>query len=226
MKKYLFLLLFLASCKSISYQDVNPNIDPNKNLLPALDPIIDNYNLKSTYSISSYSGTANVYSAKYKGDSKWEGGTGTTSVSGTKYVDPRVSDAINIFYKEVNENITSPYGTKKGYISLRLGYRGTDWSYIYPAASIASLFTLNLAGFPCDKLEESLEVEVQIMNTKKEIVGRYVENVINYDYIAAWWGYDKKDIFRKVAATNLITALEKIRYKINNDAPELKKKLK
>lgn len=226
MKKYLFLLLFLTSCKSISYKDVNPNINPNQNLLPALETLVDIYNLEATYSSGSYQGQANTWGTGYNGNNNWGNMFQTTSLSGTQYKDSRVNDIINIFDKEVKENISTPYGNKKGYISLKLGYRGSDGSIIYPLTSIVSMFTLNLVGFPWNEIDESLEVEVQIMNNKKEVVGRYVEHVANSNYVAMWWGYNEKTIYRKVAADNIRTALEKIRFRINNDSTKLNKQLR
>lgn len=226
MKKYLFLLLFLTSCKSISYQDVNPSINPNHNLLPALETMVDIYNLEATYSSGSYHGQANTWGTGYNGNNNWGNMFQTTSLSGTQYKDSRVNDIINIFDKEVKENISTPYGNKKGYISLKLGYRGSDKSIIYPLTSIVSMFTLNVVGFPANELTESLEVEVQIMNNKKEVIGRYVENVTNSNYLAMYWGYNWPGLYRKVAADNIKTALEKIRIKINNDSTRLNKQLK
>ena len=88
------------------------------------------------------------------------------------------------------------------------------------------MFTLNVVGFPANELTESLEVEVQIMNNKKEVIGRYVENVTNSNYLAMYWGYNWPGLYRKVAADNIKTALEKIRIKINNDSTRLNKQLK
>lgn len=226
MKKYLLLILFLTSCKSITYQDVNPGIDPNTNLLPALDTIVDINNLESTYSSGSYVGQANNFGTGYAGNNGWGNWFQTTELSGTQYKDSRVNDIINMFDKEVKENITTPYGEKKGYISLKLGYRGSEGSIIYPLTSTLSLFTLNLVGFPWNELQETLEVEVQIMNNKKEIIGRYTENVFSHNYVAMWWGYDENVIYRKVAADNIKQALEKIRNRISAETSELNNKLK
>ena len=226
MKKYLLLILFLTSCKSITYQDVNPSINPNNNLLPALETLVDINNLESTYSSGSYVGQANNFGTGYSGNNGWGSWLQTTSLSGTQYKDSRVNDIINMFDKEVKENITTPYGEKKGYSSLKLGYRGSEDSFIYPLTSTLSLFTLNLVGFPWTELEESLEVEVQIMNNKKEIISRYTENVFSSNYVAMWWGYDENVVYRKVAADNIKQALERIRNKINTEASILNKKLK
>ena len=134
-------------------------------------------------------------------------------------------DANGKAYKcgEYDIKILSP---KKGNISLKLGYRGSDSSFIYPFVSTLSLCTLNLFGFPWDRLEESLEIEVQIMNNKREVIKRYVESVNNHNYVAVWWGYEEHDIYRKVAADNIRTVLANIRHRINNDSNEIKKQLK
>lgn len=89
-----------------------------------------------------------------------------------------------------------------------------------------SLFTINLLGFPYDKLSQSLEVEVEIHNNNKELVKRYVENVMDIQYVAMYWGYSENSVWRKVAADNIKQALQKIRDRINRDAAEIKKKLK
>ena len=226
MKKYLLLLLLLASCKSITYQDVNPTINPNSNLLPALDSLVDVSNLEATYSSGSYTGQANSFGTGYVNNNGWGGNFQTTAISGSYYKDARVNDIINMFDKEIKENISTPYGEKKGYITLKLGYRGSERSFILPFVSLLSLWTLNFIGFPYDELSESLEIEVQIMNNKREVIRRYVENVQNENFVAMYWGYNEITINRKVAADNIKQALENIRRRINTEAEEIKKSLK
>ena len=215
MKKIFYVACFLlCSCKSITYQDVNPIIKPNNNLLPAIDILVDINNLEATYSSGSFSSIANNFGTAYMNNHAFGGWAQIANTQGQHYKDARVNDAINIFNKEVLENISNPYGVKKGYISLRLGYRGSEQSYVYPLVSIVSLFTINFMGFPYNKLKETLEVEVQIMNNKKEIIKRYVENVSNSNLMAMWRGYDGwPTLRRKVAADNIKQALEIIRKK-------------
>lgn len=225
MKKYVFLLfLILCSCKSINYNDVNPAIVPNKNLLPALESVVDVSNLEATYTAGGYSGTANNVGTGF-GTGYGAGWMQTTAINGTNYKDARVNDIINIFNKDVKENITNPYGEKKGYIFLKLGYRGEDSSFILPITSALSLFTLNFVGYPGNKVTQSLEVEVEILNNKKELIKRYVENVNDYGYVAMYWGYSGQTIRRKVAADNIKQALDKIKNRINDDAVVIKKSL-
>lgn len=226
MKKLtLFLCVFICSCKSITYSDVNPTISPNTNLLPALEALIDISNLESTYTSGSYVGTANNFGTGYGANNLgiW---SSTTVMNGTHYKDARVNDIIYIFNKEVKENITSLYGEKKGYISLKLGYKGIDGSTLLFFPTILTLGTINFLGFPADKISQSLEVEVEIWNNNREVIKRYVENVVDSEYVAMYWGYDINNVYRKVAADNIKQALEKIRIKIGNDATEIKNNLK
>lgn len=225
MKKYLLLLsLILASCKSISYGDVNPVIAKNNILLPPLESVTDIYNLESTYSAGGFSAVSDNIGGM-GGGNNFGGWMQTTDTSGINYKDSRVNDAINIFEKEVVENITNPYGEKKGYIVLKLGYIEEDNSFIYPAVSLCTLYTINLFGFPQNKISQLLEVEVDILDNNKNLVKRYVETVNNSDYVAMWWGYDESTIYRKIAADNIKEALSKIRIKIGQDALEIRSKL-
>ncbi len=223
MKKCVVLGVFLmCSCKSITYQDVNPEIKPNENLLPALESVVDLRNLEATYTAGTYIGMANNVGTGF-GGSGW---LQTTSMSGTAFRDVRVNDVINIFNKEVKENITQPYGEKKGYITVKLGYRGVDKNPFYELTSLFTLWSVNFLGFPCGRQTQSLEVEVEIWNKQKEMVSRYVENVQDSEYCAMYWGYGGPNLGRKLAADNIKQALKKIRYRINIDAPQIKKKLK
>lgn len=192
MKKYLFVLLLLASCRSIGYNDVNADTAPNLNLLPALTPQVSEHNLK------------NVYGRK----------------------DLRVNDAEQIFTKEIKNNITSPYGEKKGTITLTLNYHGDNSTSFYHYTSAFTLGLLNLVGYPADEADESLEIEVDILNKKQEIVKRYTALAQNKAYRAMYYGYkDIKTARRKVAAENMKQTMAIVRQKINADADEIKKLL-
>lgn len=222
MKKYILICFFiLSACKSITYQDVNPQILPNENLLPAMESIVDMSNLEATYTAGYYNGSANNLGTGI-GNSSW---IQTTAISGTNYKDARVNDVINVFEKEIKENITSPYGEKRGFIVLKLGYRGVETSTIYPLVSLFTLGTINFLGFPANEISQSLEVEVEIWNKKKELIKRYVVNVTDTEYQAMYWGYHEQMIWRKLAADNIKQALEKIRVQINKDVPQIKRAL-
>lgn len=252
MKKIFLLIVcgLLCSCKSITYQDVNPQIAPNKELLPAMEALVDVYNLENTYErgaivtkTQGYGSGSITTSGHMNASINHSPYSNYTSVSGfyrergdislssssearTTYEDDiRVHDVIRIFEKEVEENMTNPYGEKKGFIMLRLGYRETKYSYLHPIASILTLFTINFFGFPSDKVTESLEVEVRIMDKERNLIKKYYVHAKNECICAFWYGYHYKNFERKIAADNIKEALEKIRVQIGRDAAEIKAKL-
>ena len=227
MKKFFVIcsLFILASCKSITYEDVNPTIAPNNTLLPAMEALIDTSNLEYTYSMGSYSGVSNGFGAGW-GNNGWAGWTQTSTMSGSMFRDQRIGDVINLFEKEVKENITNPYGAKKGYIALKLGYRGEDSTYFFYSLFYGlTLCITNFFGFPFGNVTQSLEVNIEILDKNKELIKKYSENVVDKEWLAMYWGYGGS-IYRKVAADNIKTALEKIRKRIEIDANEINKKLR
>lgn len=107
-----------------------------------------------------------------------------------------------------------------------MGYRGYDKNPFYFILSSFTLYTINFLGFPYTEEKQSLEVEVEVWNSKKEIIKRYTVNAFDNEYSAMYWGYTIPNLSRKLAADNIKQALEQIRLQINNDADEIKKKLK
>ncbi len=77
-----------------------------------------------------------------------------------------------------------------------------------------------------DKFTQTMEVEIEIMNKKRDVVKRYTQVVETSAYRAYYWGYKRKDINRKVSADNVKEALRIIREKINKDASEILERLK
>lgn len=191
----------LAACKGVGYNDLMPAARPNTNLLPVLEIRTDTTIYPRLLDI---------------GEKK-------------KVVDKRGNDAKNIFHKEVQQNIIEATGKKKGYISMRLNYENTVNNSAYSVVGTVSLLALGvplLLGVPFGAKTQDLEVEVQILNRHKDVIRTYTEKVSDTEYKAAWWGYDSQSIYRKLAAENLKNALDNIRYKINNDAPEIRAGLK
>lgn len=185
-------LALLASCRSVTYEDVNPTIQPNQNLLPVLDVRPDQSSIRAVYN---------------------------------KKKDDRIADALSIFNKEVRENIIEQTGDKKGIITMRINYGNTTHNKFYQITP-GLIYIPTVLGVPFDSAEQTLDIEVLIQNTHKDVIKRYTANSSDTVYAALYWGYDNKDIDRKVAAENLKKALENIRHQINNDAPEIRSKLK
>jgi len=210
MKKIaLFLCVILCGCKSVSYHDFIPTVQPNANLLPAMNIDIDEKSLTAAYPARKVS--------EYDNDGRL--------IDMWQRDDVRVGDVRNIFEKEVKENISELYGSKKGYITLKLGYYDRDITSWYSVPAAFTLGTVYLVGFPYRGERQTLEVIVEVQNNKREVIKRYTEMVSNEAYVALYWGYEQDKLSRKIGADNIKQALEKIRYRINADAPEIKKAL-
>ncbi|MBQ9270694.1 MAG: hypothetical protein IJ218_00290 [Alphaproteobacteria bacterium] len=184
-------LLFLSSCRLLSYDDLNPAIQPNSHLLPILEIKPDYRSIRAVYNVRK---------------------------------DIRIADAVNIFSKEVRENIMEQTGKTKGTITMRINYGETKRNKLY-AASKKLMFIPTILGMPFDNAEQVLEIEVLVQNKQNDIIKRYVERVENEEYAALYWGYNKEDVQRKVAAENMKNAMAKIRQKINDEAPQIRAKL-
>ena len=206
MKKFLFCIyFFLCSCSlPITYSDTHQQKNPNSNLLPALNTKISVPNLRAAFSDATDDEGKPDYNLR----------------------NVMADDAVNIFEREVEENITLGEGEKRGYISFRVTYVQLDNSTGLRALSMATLGLLNAVGLPMDKFTQTMEVEIEIMNKKRDVVKRYTQVVETSAYRAYYWGYKRKDINRKVSADNVKEALRIIREKINKDASEILERLK
>ena len=146
MKKILFTL-FIASiltdtgCKVVQLSDFN--VQPVLSTkLPALELLSDNKN------------SMNAMYPMY-------------------YYDMGVSpDAQNLFSKDLQENITNPIGEKYGYVQFKTlvaqsGIHGWGWYFL----SICTLEIPNLFGMPWGMGKTNLEVDMEILNSKKVVEG-------------------------------------------------------
>ena len=219
MKKIVALLtglLLLSSCRSVSYDDLNPTIQPNDNLLPVLEIETD---------ASMYPRLYTVEEKHYKDFDSHSGNARDYTITRNRYEDPRIRTATNIFIKEVQENIIEQTGHKKGYIKMRVTYLNNNRNGFYSLAKLP-LYIPVFLGIPCGNSEYTTEVEVTIMDKQKNIIKRYTEKALDEEFEAMYWGYDEYDAKYKASMVSLKKALENIRHRINNDAPEIRAELK
>ncbi|MBO7244808.1 MAG: hypothetical protein J6V53_05970 [Alphaproteobacteria bacterium] len=225
MKKILLLstLFLLTNCKNITHQDYILDVN-NQTKLPALEAVIDTTNLENVFSLGGFVANANNMGAA--GRNGW---VQASAMAGTSFRDPRMQDTMTLFDDFVKNKVTNPYGEKKGYMVLNIGYRNAIDHYENIATawlSIISLGTLNLLGFPFGVDEDEMKISVEILNSKKELVKRYTSVQSDTEWAAAYWGYNVPKISRKITIENVKNALEDIGNQISNDVYEINKRLK
>lgn len=217
MKKFYTLAIMailLASCRSVTYEDLNPTIRPNQNLLPMMEIETDTSIYPRSYTVEE----------KHYDDSTRSSDDSYT-VTKTRYKDPKSNTASNIFIKEVQENIMEQSGAKKGYIKMRVTYVNDDSNGFYRLPALL-LYTPAFVGVPCGNSEYTTEVEVTVMDSNKNVIRRYTEKAVDEEFEAMYWGYSERNATYKASMMSLKKALENIRYRINSDAPEIRAKLK
>lgn len=231
-------VLFICGCRSLSMKDIAPENNPNARLLPYLEPIVDVENVKDIYTQGKVSttgksfafGDSYTYGNAY-GNSLHSSGFSSAVVnskSETSFsTDERVNDVINIFTKEVKQNIvdTSDMNNPRGYIVLRLNGRVEDTSKVLRVASAFTFGTLNLMGMPANYQSQELDIDVSIYNRSQTLVKQYTVTSQDTEFRAFYYGYTNEDANRKAAAEALKKALTEIGEQINRDHDEIVSKL-
>ncbi len=151
-------LIAMSSCHNINISKKCEVKQISGAKLPALEPI--------------FLGTGD------RQTSFWTAGQKTVRQSG---------DRATIFYREVEENITTPRGQVKGYIELT---HKSDWakSFLCTIPSALTAMTINLFGFPLLSLEGYSEINVRILDANGQFIKRYSANATSTQYVALWWG--------------------------------------
>lgn len=154
-KNYLSLLTVCAvliSCRSITHQDFMMN-RTTQHKLPTLEAVLDTSNLSNIFSLGGFTG-AGTNAGTTVNNNSW---LQTSVYNASEYNDLRIQDTLTIFDNFVKNDLTNPYGEKKGYIVLNLGYRNNIARYsniITIPLTIISLGTLSLLGFPAGSQQE------------------------------------------------------------------------
>ena len=214
-----FILISLfTSCKSIYLSELKPS-PKNTKLLPALEPQVDIMSLETAYS----TGIVEVLAYDSRLSNTYFLGIGNST--STIYKDKRVQDAITIFKRDVTDNITTPFGEKKGSITCRVVAGEESMKDPWMWGTAFSLFTLNLLGIPLYSSVTNLDVEVEIYNNKNNLIGKYSATGYSKIWVALYWGYDSFSASRKSAYTAFKMALNDIKLKIQDDNDRLRQEL-
>lgn len=131
-----------------------------------------------------------------------------------------------LFTKEVEENLTDPFGEKYGHIIMKqsiIKYNsGTGW--FIPNAF--TLFLPALLGFPVSHDRYILEVELRITDAKNKLIGKYSAIGTGSAWAALYYGYTIENARKKSYVDAVNQAFDQIRLHIQKDAASLNEKLK
>jgi hypothetical protein len=163
---YTFAVIFLfASCRTVNLSELNPQgrINP---LLPALEVEFDMYSLEKNFpdrfnSQATYSSTSMEVTSQ------------SFNITNVKSVDITSNDFITLFNREVKNNITNPYGEKKGKIVCRIAGKDEKATYMLRLLSLFSFGTLNVLGMPYNINNNLIDIDVEILNNNNELIGLY-----------------------------------------------------
>lgn len=134
-------------------------------------------------------------------------------------------DGQELFSNEVEQNLTNPYGEKYGYIILITNTGNIKWGVGYTIISGATFFVTNLLGLPFSETKLEMEATIEILNSKKELIGRYRAVGKGKAVAALYYGYALTNTFRKAYADALKDAFSQIRPQIQADAERLSNEL-
>ena len=220
MKNYIFIIGIIAlatSCASIHHHELRV-AKKNDPLLLALEPRIDLNSFETAFSMGSSKGTSTSYASSLTGTSA----IGLSSYNATMHKDPRVQDAITLFDRDVKDNLTDPYGEKKGYVLCKIAFGSSDDSgYGWAALSGLTLLIPNFFGMPFWSHTTTLDVEVEIYDLKEKLLGKYNSHCTNQAWVAMYYGYTSKDAARKSGMEAFKCALSGVKEKISKDTKRI-----
>lgn len=209
-------MIIASSCATLNLAEFTPVVKGNI-LLPALEPRFDVYSAESAYSIGYSRGTSAGF-----GTPITKNVIGGLAISNsTIYRDPRVQDAKTFFDHDVKDNITNPFGEKKGYIVCKIVQGNTKKGYGWAVLSGLALMAPNFLGMPVGEAKTSLEVEVEIYDLSDTLIGRYHALGSDIQWVAMYYGYTPLSASRKSGIKAFQYAMNDIKSQIVRDADRL-----
>lgn len=187
-----FLVLTLASCKTITPQDLRAG-KANSKKFPALDSQIDIKSLEDAYSLGS---NFSNYSSKTEPNIAVNLFGGTNIVTNgvqTMKSDKRIADAKIILEREIRDNISDEniIPNKKGIAKVKITTGQTQVrGYGFLLLSIVTLCVPNLFGMPFHTYRTDLELEMEIRDCNNNALCKYTGIGSHTTPVAFWHGYD------------------------------------
>lgn len=135
------------------------------------------------------------------------------------------SDQMKIFSKEVEENLTDPYGDKYGFVVMKQNIikvnMGIGWALLQGFTGAVPL----LFGVPSGGWRYKIEVELRFMDSQNKLIGKYSAIGKGSAKVAMYWGYSGLNAMRKAYVDAINDAFNQIRPQILVDATRLNEKL-
>lgn len=131
-----------------------------------------------------------------------------------------------IFYREVEKNIVSEYGQKKGRIVLTPIFHQARITGLWHFTPLLTLWTANILGCPMKKFESLAELELRILDNKGNVIKKYASEKTDEKYVAFYWGFFETVALEASLIESYKKALADISEQIQNDYDFLMEKLK
>ncbi len=214
LKLFVACILLCCACRSISFDEFRPE-SAHPPLLPSLFAAVDTISLETFY------WNDHTIHHPYPYEENWQ-----RPHHRPPYVrDIRIQDAIMLFDREVKDNLTNPKGKKYGYITCKIVTGECRYSPVSAMVSLATFFVPNLFGFPFNNHMTHLELEVEVYDSRQQLVARYAATGYSKVPIALWRGYRTTDAYRLSNIKAFKTAMQTIKEKITEDYPEINHQL-
>jgi len=134
-------------------------------------------------------------------------------------------DELNLFVKEVENNLTDPYTNKYGTILMKRNVIDSRYGLGYLTASSLLITLPNILGLPFAHIRYKVEVELRIMDKQNNLVAKYIAIGTSSVKVAYYYGYSLRIAGRKSYADALLNALDQLRPQLQNDAILINKRL-
>lgn len=200
----LYVAALATGCKSIAFSELRPE-GKLANKFPALEPQVDVFSLEKTYSSVAYG--VNVSLEKRV--------VSVSDLNPQIYRDPKIQDAIILFDREVSDNIANGTENGEGYIIFRILSGGPKkGGNLFGFIGMATLWIPNLLGVPTGNHKAEFEVELEILDDERNLIGKYH----GYGKHKTWIrvaGYNAKDAQRLANIRALKKAFLQIKEKLD-----------
>jgi hypothetical protein len=134
-------------------------------------------------------------------------------------------DERQIIEEELFSNLSEAYGPRYGYLKLKYSNLEikTGQGFLWVGAFLG--FIPNLFGFPMMTPSVEADYTFEILNSNKELVGKYTAYGYGKSKIALYHGYTIENASRKATSDAILMALPEIREKIQAEADQINKAL-